>query len=386
MLVIEMLAQTASTVIYAYFLVFPIVSIVPTIGFFLYFLIDAYKSKQRIFQVLAIMFGVYILYQIFAISELAVKTPEIAQSYFLLSQLFQLLTLYTFLILLEMFEKNTLFSGRITLFTALVAIIIGAGLASIFNTNQPFIVEEIGNAYLVQFEGGSVVRILELIFGSVTGIWLIVALFRILKSANNATQKHLILWLTIGTMLIQVIGTALPGFIESFAGSQLADLTILQIVTAIEFCQNIGMFIIGLGYFRISKEPWLFQRQQVHLLLVYSMNGLDLYSKIFRPEITPEDVTLLTGVFSAISSIFQEATKIRSAVQSVKFEGKELRLVPRENFVVALLVEYATQASERALQKFAEDFEKEFKNVLQDFNGNTSQFQNADAIAERYFA
>ncbi len=166
----------------------------------------------------------------------------------------------------------------------------------------------------------------------------------------------------------------------------LPDQAILFAIGGIELNNNIGMFIIGLAFYRASKQPWLLQRQKVHLLLLYNKAGLDIFSKIFSEDITPEDVTLLTGGFTAVSSMFQEATKSGDKVQSIQFEGRTLRLLNREFFVSALLVDYTTQASELALQKFTEDFEKKFDNELRTFAGNVSKFEKARVIVDQYFS
>ena len=128
------------------------------------------------------------------------------------------------------------------------------------------------------------------------------------------------------------------------------------------------------------------QRQQIHLLLVYSKQGLDLFSKIFRSDMSPSDVTLLTGGFSAITSLFQEMTKSSGEMQTILFENKELRLLKRKDFIVAILEEYATQASQLALEKFADEFENEYGDALEEFSGNVSQFQSAVSIANKYFS
>jgi hypothetical protein len=146
------------------------------------------------------------------------------------------------------------------------------------------------------------------------------------------------------------------------------------------------MFMVGWGFYRVSKHPWLLQRQQVHLLIVISNDGLDIFSKIFRPDITPDDVTLLTGGFSAVSSMFQEATKISGTLQAILFEGKELHLLRREFFTTAILVDYSTQASDVALLKFTSDFEAQFGENLSNFSGNVSQLEPAGAIADTYFS
>ena len=66
-------------------------------------------------------------------------------------------------------------------------------------------------------------------------------------------------------------------------------------------------------------------------------------------------------------------------------EGKLLKIINRKSFICALLVEYLTPASEVAHEKFVEDFENEFHEVLENFSGEVTNFQAADKISEKYF-
>jgi hypothetical protein len=124
----------------------------------------------------------------------------------------------------------------------------------------------------------------------------------------------------------------------------------------------------------------------VDLLAVYDHGGLSLYSKSFSKEIRPDDTVLLAGAFSAVTSLIEESTKSTGNVESILLQGKELRVVNREGFVCALLVEYTTQASEWALKKFTLDFEMKFRDSLTNFSGEISEFKTAEEIVMKYFS
>ncbi|HMF30721.1 MAG TPA: hypothetical protein VKK79_04870 [Candidatus Lokiarchaeia archaeon] len=330
---------------------------------------------------MSLMFGTGVLGQIFAFFQFGAPSQQFAQQAFAISSILQVLAIFAYLLVLEVFEKNNPISGRITFFSAFVAVII---YATIHETG--FYVENVNNNYIVSFQPDASVTFLQLVFGLLTGVWLVVTLYRSWKAAKVRAQKHLIAILVFGTILIRGVGDALPGFFNQLATGAIPQ-DILVVLTAIaEFFESIGMWLIGWGIFRVSKHPWLIQRQKVHLLLVINNDGLDLYSKTFSSDITQSEVTLLTGGVSAVSALFQEATKSPSQVQAVLFEGKELRILRRERFACAILVDYSTTASEAALLKFTEKFEEMFQDKISDFGGNVSQFRAADAIAEEYFS
>jgi len=332
------------------------------------------------FKSLAALFGVFIVHNFFSLAQLTLADQFLAVGAFLLSEIFFNLTLLSLIFVLEMFEKNTPFSARVMVFTALAAAIIGAILS-----NPPLVTEQVGVSWVTHFVVLSTVRVLELVFGSVTAVWFLVVLIRSRKVAKSPAQKHLIVWFATGIFLALVIGGATPQLFDQFHGP-LGQIDPEVISRGIAFLGSIGMFIVGWAFYRVSKNPWLLQRQQVHLLIVISEDGLDLFSKIFRPDISPDDVTLLTGGFTAVSSMFKEATKSSGQLQAVLFEGKEMRLLRRQNFTTAILVDYSTQASDVALLKFTEDFDTQFGPKLVNFSGNVSQLQPADEIAEKYFS
>ena len=69
----------------------------------------------------------------------------------------------------------------------------------------------------------------------------------------------------------------------------------------------------------------------------------------------------------------------------IEFEKKKLRIIAKEHFLCALMVDYSTQSSESAHKQFAQEFEEKFDKSLIDFNGNIGQFRVAEEIAGKYF-
>jgi hypothetical protein len=357
------------------------VSLIPTVIFFVLFLRDYFKTKQQMFAFLATTFALFLIQHFFAIQQVTSSIQTDAELYFILSQIFKILTFYCILIVMEMFERNTPYSGRVTILTALMAATLG-----VIISNPSVTTLNIDGGWVVSFGHPSAGRLLQGLFGLVAGLWILLVLFRSYKRAKSPKQKRLILLIFVGLFFCEILGGTLPVAVDQIRVDIMADHTILFLTGSFEFNGTIGMLIIAYAFYRASKQPWLLQRQRVHLLLVYSKEGLDLYSRIYSDEISSSDVTLLTGGFTAVTSMFQEATKTGDKVQAIQFEGRTLRLLNRELFVSALLVDYTTQASELALQKFTEEFEKKFENELRKFAGNVSPFEKASAIAEQYFS
>ncbi len=344
-------------------LLFPIIMLTPTLLFFLIFLRSGVKTKQKMFVYLTLLFGIYALSPVFQMGSIVASNQSMTELFYLIYQVFEIISLLLLIFVLEMFEKNIIFSGRVTFFSILAALAIGAMLAKPELTSN-----SMGFGFSVAITSFSTSQILKVCFYISAGCWLIVTLLKNLKASNSPLQKKLVLGLLFGILFTNLLSSL-----------DIIPLPIFQILGSFPFFQTIGMVLIGLSFKRVSNNPWLLQRQRIHMLLVYLLeSGINIYSHSFNNEKIYPDVNILGGAFSAVTSLFKEATKTSGTVQSIKLDGKELRLVNREGFVVALLIDYVTQGSEMALSKFADKFEKTFSTELSQFSGDLSVFDRAD--------
>ena len=359
--------------------ILPLILLIPSIIFQIIFLRDFIKTKQKMFGFLAILFSTYLIRFIFQANErFSLSEGEIIL-FFIFFQIFDMLALYSLILVIEVFEKNIQFSWRQILMTILVFIAIGGMISNPDLESQP-----IEGLIFISFKRMSFEFIFRMLFHFIAGMLLVIALHRSIKSAWSLKQKSLIKWLTCG-----IIFTFFMPLIPQIAISILPQVSIEFLTTTSliqELFQNFGMVIIGVAFLRVSKNPWLLQRQKIHLLMVYSQSGLKLYSKAFIKELTSDDLLLLAGGFSAVTSLLKEATKTTGQVKAILLEGKELRIINRENFICVLLVEFTTQASELAHEKFTLEFEQKYKEELKNFNGEVSLFNSAEALATQYFS
>lgn len=119
--------------------------------------------------------------------------------------------------------------------------------------------------------------------------------------------------------------------------------------------------------------------------MIYSHDGLTLFSKTFSKEISSHNINLLAGAFSAVSSLIKDSTKSTGNVETIILEEKILKIINRDSFICTLLVEYSIQASEEAHKNFALDFENRFYQDLPNFEGEVSIFKKADNLVSKYF-
>ncbi len=355
------------------------VFIVFTFSLLCFFLFRFIKTRQIILGYLVAMNFFYIASLFLVVFQFFSSNQERAEFFFILSEISKILVIYFLILIFEIFYKNTQFSRRQTIITILVFIIIGGYIAG------PRIEVELlaGRFFIMGLPLLSTIKLLEFIFSITATLFVSTILLKSRKNAWNFRQKIYITWLLVGS-LIGILFPALLNFILEdwvIIGEEFS--VIGQLIQSIP--ETICILIVGLIFFKISNNLWLLQHQKVYFLIVYSHGGLTLYSKSFHKDITSTDTQLLAGAFSAISSLIKDGTKTTGMVQGIMLEGKVLKIINRKNFICALLVEYSTHATEEAHEKFTLEFEKEFHDTLENFNGEVTIFNSADKISDKFF-
>ncbi|MFX1273450.1 MAG: hypothetical protein ACFFBP_16590 [Promethearchaeota archaeon] len=348
-----------------------------------FFTYKVIKTRRPIFGYLAAMNICYLLSIFLVLFQFIASDPLRAEWYFIFSEISKILLILFLLLTFEIFYRNTQYSKRQTITIILVFTIIG-GLIAKPEIELEIISERFN---VMRLPVLSPTSILKLFFSAIVTVFLIFILIKSRKSAWNSKQKKYISWLLIGSLIGVLIPSLLNFIWDLFIDpSFVLGQTIIISSQLFQFIpQTIGILIIGLIFFKISKNLWLLQNQKVYLLIVYSHSGLTLYSKSFMEDITPQDTQLLAGAFSAISSLIKDGTKTSGEVKAILLEGKLLKVINRENFICALLVEYSTQATEEAHEKFTLEFERKFNDNLKHFDGEVTQFTSADNISNKYF-
>lgn len=356
----------------------PIILLIPTILLSFWFLKQAITQKKKIFIYLSILFSIYLAGIFFDIAQNFSRSALSAQGMFIMAQVFRIFVLYILVLLLEFYSQNIEFSGKQMVLAILAFTTIGGMISS-----PDLEIELIDSNNIITFAHLSPIIIFNILFNAYASVWLIIMLRRNLKSANTKDQIKIIHMLSLG-MVLAIFLPIVPNLARSIFGQQVSQSIIFDFIFG-SLIQNAGILLVGFTFYRISNNPWLLQQQKVYLLVVYSHNGIELFSKSFSEEISPDDLTLLAGGFSAISSMFQEITDAEGIIKAIVLEDKELRIIKKTHFISAILVDYSTEATEEAHKSFTDVFQEKYKTQLEGFTGEVSKFQSAKSIAETYF-
>jgi len=356
----------------------PIILFFASFILFILFVQKAVKTRQKMFYYLSILFFLHLLSRVFQIGQYIALTVLRAEFNFIMNQILHMLLLYTLVLILEFYSQNILFSGKQTIIAILVFLTIG-GMISTPNLTE----EIIEGRIIITFNSLSPVMIFQILFYISASVWIIYLLYSNRKAADKSKQKILMIFLFIGFILAVFI-PIVPNILNQFFGKP-PERSLLLTILSILLIENAGILIIGIAFYWASKNPWLLQQQQVYLLAVYSPDGVELYSKTFTNKISKDDILLLSGGFTAIGNLFKEATDAEGSIKAILLEDKELRLINKKDFISALLVDYSTQATKEAHNKFSEMFQKQFEQELKQFSGEISSFNKSDQISNKLF-
>lgn len=362
-------------------ILYPFFTITPLLIFLALFLVHFKKIRQKMFFHISMLFAATIINQACLMFMVVTSQEAAAKALFIAAQVLEVAGMLVMVIVLEAFEENKLFSPRVAGFTAIAAAIVGAMISGPDLVATPIDLP-ITSGYIIGFGRRDMAGFLMGIFPLLVVIWLVRSFITKRKLTRSQHQRHLLSWLYVGIFLAQVTGSLAPVLVDSMnPGGMLRELS-----ANIGIGRVVGIVMIGVAFSRVAKTPWLLQLQRVHLLLVYATNGITLYSKRFREDITDTDVQLLAGAISAVASLFKESTKETSPIEAIQFKGKSVRVIDRGTFTCAIMVDFASQASDDAHERFVRDFETAFAAEIAGFAGEISKFEQADAVAAKYFA
>ncbi|MHA1745822.1 MAG: hypothetical protein ACTSWW_07470 [Promethearchaeota archaeon] len=359
---------------------YPILTILPVIGFFIYFLRKHRKTNYRMFAYLTLLFGASILSHIFSISSFIALQSKSAIVLFLLGQLFDLVSLLALMVLLSVFQHRRAISG-----SQLILISLIAGIMGIMLTDAGIEIHSTESPWLIGFVNSSLIPMLIMSFSVIATMVLIQAYRRSYRTTSNLHQKKLLRLLFSGIIISQLFGSFIPHFFITLFSSLLhvGEFFLFPLFAIVKIG---GLILVGYAFYKVGKEPWLMQQQQNHFLLIYTTSGTALYTKSFREDISAEDMNLFSGAFSTISSITQDVTKISESIKTILFENKELHVMSRETFICILMVDYSTMASFQAQKEFTREFEAKFHRQLTHFAGDVTNFKEADELVRKYFS
>lgn len=245
---------------------------------------------------------------------------------------------------------------------------------------QPAAVDDIQYHGTESFAYGGDFRVLIFFVGFFPGLLLLLFFYKLHRNAPDNLKKYSRINLagaaTIGIISPLIFGTGLtlivPGIIYISMGT--------------------GAFLMGLAFGLEPRLGFVLPFRAMQLMVLDGEAGIPIFTHSWQkvdvklPSDPSTDADLVSGMLQGVSMFVKESIK-RGDMREIHVE-RGILLIKRDDKHVLSYVLIATKASQTlrsALELFAADFVKNFRQQLQERN-EVSLFQNASEIVESVFA
>lgn len=150
------------------------------------------------------------------------------------------------------------------------------------------------------------------------------------------------------------------------------------------FLLTAGILLFG---YNLSNSPALDEldwRQQILELYVIQVGGILACHHHFveNPEI---DQVMTAAGISGVQSLFQEITRSDRGLNIVSIGDYDILFAHAAGFTCVLIAKKPYKVLLEKVQEFADNFEKEFGAVMQQFEGSLEDFRSAEELVESIF-
>lgn len=130
----------------------------------------------------------------------------------------------------------------------------------------------------------------------------------------------------------------------------------------------------ALGVYK-AEFSFIFYQARLKSVYLVSQDGRNLFSHSFSEEQATEPV-LVAGMLSAISSFVKETTKSRDLLRSIDHGDTTLLVEYGRYSFAALLADRETTDLRNRLQKYIQEFERTYSEILASWDGDIEPFEN----------
>jgi hypothetical protein len=123
-----------------------------------------------------------------------------------------------------------------------------------------------------------------------------------------------------------------------------------------------------------------------YLLMVLRKDGSPIHSVHFktRKQVEIQDI-LLSGMISAINSVFKEVFKKEASVRNINSRGINILLEPGENILAVIITDNVSYFLDQGLKRYVITFEQTFANELKKKEENLKVYESAIALLNSIF-
>jgi len=120
-------------------------------------------------------------------------------------------------------------------------------------------------------------------------------------------------------------------------------------------------------------------------MLISTKSGLSFYSRLydFYKDARIQEF-FISGALSSIDTILQTTTG-KKKLKMVNLPDKTMIFEYRSNFIGVVLADQGMRTLQYRLKQYADEFERRFGAILENWNGDTTIFEPMEKITDRFF-
>jgi len=264
----------------------------------------------------------------------------------------QLISLSSLVLLIELFENETILTLQQMFFTVITTILgIIIILQDVRSTWLSF-----EQMYLV--EPDSLIHVLFVIFTIAIGIFILADLRNGLKDVW-ITQRVQLITMIVSIVIIIVVPLIISGL---FALNKVPYSILVELFTRIPII--IGFVVLSISFGNPSDFS-LFYRRKADKMVITNITGTPLFHYDFKENVHYVNETLFSGAIVAITMLMSESIKSSSPIAEVLMKNKyRLMLETKENFIVLILTPKGNPFLRDSLERFADSFDRKFNSII----------------------
>ena len=264
----------------------------------------------------------------------------------------QLISLSFLVLLIELFENETILTLQQMFFTVIttilgVIIILGNVRVTWLNFEQMYLVEP---DLLISF--------LFILYSIIISVFILADLSNGMKDVW-ITQRVQLITMIISTVIIIVVPLIISGL---FALNKVPFSILVELITKIPII--IGFAILSISFGNPSDFSLIYRRK-ADKMVITNITGTPLFHYDFKENVHYVNETLFSGAIVAITMLMSESIKSSSPIAEVLMKNKyRLMLETKENFIVLILTPKGNPFLRDALERFADSFDKKFNSII----------------------
>ncbi|NHJ46702.1 MAG: hypothetical protein FK733_02830 [Asgard group archaeon] len=322
---------------------------------------------------LIIFFGGILLW---AVTKLvSVLLPSTSNTTFVLIWKIGSLSILILSLLVISYFRDLLIYATLSIPSVIISFLSGITLATLWFGGFASVEYTTEAGWNTSYDAGShnyTFYVILLSYLAIVYIFMFIMMFRGLRKASVKKQKVQLSLIITGLAIAAIGGTIvnfLLNLVESF--ESLGDFDLVFVV--------IGFTIVASAYLRSPIQIY-FAPVSAYRLIVINNDGIPLLTHDFcemGEEALSMDSTLISGALSGIVNLLKETMDSESIPRFIHLEDRVLLLEKTESALYALIADSNSMALRSALKDFGNEFEKEFKEKLVNWQGLTDIFHDA---------